>query len=101
MAKLSKINKNNQRIELVKKYNARRIELKKIILDPKTSFEDKEKAHKQLQNLPKDSNPIRVRSRCALTGRPRAVYKKFGLCRIKFRELANLGLIPGVTKASW
>ena len=68
---------------------------------PKTSFEEKKLAFMKLEKMPKDSNPIRVRNRCNLTGRPRGYYRKFGLSRIAFREMANKGIVPGVTKASW
>jgi len=101
MAKTSKIAKNEQRQKLVKKYYARRTELKAVIQNPETSYEDRLDAYAKLRKLPRDSNPVRVTSRCRLTGRPRAVYRKFGLSRITFREMASEGLIPGVTKASW
>jgi small subunit ribosomal protein S14 len=101
MAKTSSIVKNNKRMKLVKKYYARRIELKTIIHNPKTSYEDRMAAFDKLRKLPRNANPIRVQSRCRVTGRPRAVYKKFGLSRITLREMASNGLIPGMTKASW
>ncbi len=101
MAKKSSIAKNEKRIKLANKYYAKRMELKKIILDPKTSFEDQEAAFTKLRKLPRDANPTRIMNRCRVTGRPRAVYRKFGLSRITLREMASEGLIPGMTKASW
>ncbi len=101
MAKTSSIVKNEKRKKLVNKYYAKRMELKAIVLDPKTSPEDQQAAYTKLRKLPRNANPIRVRSRCRVTGRPRAVYKKFGISRICLREMASEGLIPGMTKASW
>ena len=101
MAKTSSVVKNNKRAKMADKYFAKRIELKKIILNPKTSYEDRMAAFDKLRKLPRNANPIRVQSRCRVTGRTRAVYKKFGLSRICLREMASQGLIPGMTKASW
>jgi small subunit ribosomal protein S14 len=101
MAKKSKVVKNNQRKELVERYSDRRAKLLSIIKDPKTSYVDKRIAYQKIEKMPRDANPIRVRNRCNLTGRPRGVYRRFGLSRISLREMANNGLIPGVTKASW
>tara|TARA_Y100001970_G_C14019328_1_gene742656 strand:+ start:109 stop:414 length:306 start_codon:yes stop_codon:yes gene_type:complete len=101
MAKRSKIVKNIQREEIVDRYKERRIELKKIIKSPSTSFDEKIEARKKIEKMPRDSNPNRLRNRCMATGRPRAYYRKFGLSRIAFREMALNGLIPGVRKASW
>jgi len=101
MAKKSKVVKNNQRKELVERYADRRANLISIIKDPKTSYVDKRIAYNKIEKMPRDANPIRVRNRCNLTGRPRGVYRRFGLSRITLREMANNGLIPGVTKASW
>ena len=101
MAKKSKVVKNIKRKELVMKYSQKRKELKAIIKDPKSSFLDKRSAYQKLEKLPRDANPIRVRNRCNLTGRPRGYYRKFGLSRISLREMANNGLIPGIRKASW
>jgi small subunit ribosomal protein S14 len=101
MAKTSSIVKNEKRMKLVKKHFAKRMELKEIIRNPKTSMEDRMAAFDKLRKLPRNANPIRVQSRCRVTGRPRAVYKKFGLSRITLREMASNGLIPGMTKASW
>ena len=101
MAKKSKVVKNIQRQNLVERFASRRAELKAIIKSPKTNYEEKRLAYIKLEEMPKDSNPIRVRNRCNLTGRPRGYYRKFGLSRIAFREMANKGIVPGVTKASW
>ncbi len=101
MATLAAIQKNERRKKLAKKYYAKRQELKKIIVDETASDEARDAAEKKLQKLPRNTSAVRVRNRCALTGRPRGNYQKFQLCRIKFRELASEGLIPGVTKASW
>ncbi|MCO4760385.1 MAG: 30S ribosomal protein S14 [Myxococcales bacterium] len=101
MAKKSMIAKNEQRKALVAKYAEKRAKLKALIQDPKVAFVDKQLAQVALQKLPRDSNPIRVRNRCAVTGRPRGYYRKFGLSRIALRELALRGDLPGVTKASW
>ena len=101
MAKKSKVVKNNQRKELVERYSDRRVKLLSIIKDPKSSYIDKRIAYQKIEKMPRDANPIRVRNRCNLTGRPRGVYRRFGLSRISLREMANNGLIPGVTKASW
>ena len=101
MAKKSKVVKNIQRQNLVKRFASRRAELKTIIKSPKSSFPEKRLAYQKLEKMPRDSNPIRFRNRCNLTGRPRGVYRRFGLSRISLREMANNGLIPGITKASW
>ena len=101
MAKKSKVVKNLQRIELSKRYSKRRTDLLNKIKDENLSYEEKQELRLKLEKLPKNSNKIRIRNRCSLTGRPRGVYRKFGLSRITFREMALQGLIPGVTKASW
>ena len=101
MAKKSKIVKNIQRQELVERYFKRRMKLKKIISDASTSMDEKIEARIKLEKMPRDSNPNRVRNRCNVTGRPRAYYRRFGLSRITFREMALKGLIPGIKKASW
>jgi small subunit ribosomal protein S14 len=101
MAKLSSINKNNRRRALSTKHYKARKELRALSLNPKLSDEDKAAAFLKLQKMPRDGSPNRVVNRCLITGRPRGNLKKFGLCRIKFRELALTGKIPGVTKASW
>ena len=101
MAKKSKIVKNLQRQKLVELYSKRRSELLSVVKDPKTSIEVKRLAYMNIEKLPRDANPIRIRNRCNLTGRPRGYYRKFGLSRIALRELASLGRVPGVKKASW
>ena len=101
MAKKSMIVKNIRRKQIVERYKTRRIELKKILKNPKTSEEEKQITRIKLEKMPRDSNPVRIRNRCVVTGRPRAYYRKFGLSRITFRELASQGMIPGVSKASW
>jgi small subunit ribosomal protein S14 len=101
MAKLSSINKNEKRKKLVKKYAGRYARLKAIADDEKADDTDRLMARLKLAEIPRNGNPTRVRNRCELTGRPRAYYRKFRLCRIQLRDLANKGLIPGVTKSSW
>lgn len=101
MAKKSMIAREDKRIKLVGKFEDKRRMLKKIILDPKASFDDKELALLKLQKLPRDSSPSRLRNRCKLTGRPHGVYRKFGLGRNKLREATMRGDIPGLSKASW
>jgi small subunit ribosomal protein S14 len=101
MAKTSMVNRDLKRTKLVKKYAAKRAELKAILLNPGTTDDEFFSAQKKLQKLPKNSSPVRVRNRCSLSGRPRAYNRKFGVSRIQFRELALAGKIPGVTKSSW
>ena len=101
MAKTALINRDEKRRQLVKKYAAKRAELKAIADDVKRSDEERFDARLKLQALPRDASPVRLRNRCSLTGRPRGVFRKFGLCRNKIREIAMQGEIPGVTKASW
>lgn len=101
MAKKSKVVKNQKRIACAKKYYAKRMELKKIISDPETEPTDRMLAVRKLRSLPLDANPNRIMNRCSVTGRPHAVYRKFGLSRITLREMASEGKIPGMTKASW
>lgn len=101
MAKQSMIARENKRTATVKKYAAKRAELKAIIIDPNASDEDKWSAQIKLQKLPRDASPSRQRRRCQLTGRPHGVYRKFGLCRNKLREAAMRGDVPGLVKASW
>ena len=101
MAKKSSVVKNIRRQKIVDRYANKRKELKAIIKSTKTSFEEKKLAFLKIEKMPKDSNPIRVRNRCNLTGRPRGYYRKFGLSRIALREMAHKGIIPGITKASW
>ena len=101
MARKAMIVKNERRKEIVKRFKAKRLELKKKIVDPNLDPEEKGEAMRQLQMLPKDASPIRVRNRCVLTGRARGNLRAFGLSRIQFRELAHRGMVPGVTKSSW
>jgi small subunit ribosomal protein S14 len=101
MAKLSSINKNERRKKLVKKYAGKYARLKAIADDEKLDESERLIARLKLAEIPRNANPTRVRNRCATTGRPRGYYRKFGLNRIELRNLANKGLIPGVTKSSW
>ncbi len=101
MATTAKVAQNNKRKALVKKYAAKRAELKAIINDSKASDGAKDEARRKLSALPRNSNPTRIRNRCELTGRPRAYYRKFGLSRIALRERGLRGEIPGLTKSSW
>ncbi|MGL4185873.1 MAG: 30S ribosomal protein S14 [Thiotrichaceae bacterium] len=101
MAKKSMIAREVRRSKTVAKYAAKRDELKEIIRNPESSFEAVMDASEKLQKLPRDSSAVRQMTRCNLTGRPHAVYRKFGLCRNKLREAAMRGDVPGLTKASW
>ena len=101
MAKVSAVNKNNKRIKMVKKYEAKRKKLKKIIMDKKISLEDRFKAQQKLSNLPRNSAKNRVRNRCQITGRPHGVYRKLKISRIALRKLGLEGKIPGMVKSSW
>ena len=101
MAKKSMIARENKRIKMVEKFSKKRLELKSIINDISKSDEEKDIAMKKLQKLPRDASPVRLQRRCQITGRPHAVYRKFGLSRNKLRELAMKGDVPGLVKASW
>ena len=101
MAKASSIQKNNLRYKLIKKYDSKRKELKTRIKDKKLSLEERIAYQNKLNDLPRNSSSIRHRNRCELTGRSRGVYRKFGLSRIKIRELSMSGDLPGVVKSSW
>lgn len=101
MAKKSVIAREARRAAAVAKYAAKRSALKAIISNPESSYEAVMEAVEKLQKLPRDSSPVRQMTRCRLTGRPHAVYRKFGLCRNKLREAAMRGDVPGLTKASW
>jgi small subunit ribosomal protein S14 len=101
MAKTAVVNRDKKRRKTVKKYAAKRKELMEIIENQRFSQDDRYAARLKLQQLPRDASPVRLRNRCALTGRPRGVYKKFGLGRSKLRDIAMRGEIPGVIKASW
>ena len=101
MAKLALVLRDQKRRKTVAKFKAKRTALIEIIQDSRASDEAREEARAKLQKLPRDASPVRLRNRCALTGRPRGVYSKFGLGRNKLRDLALKGEIPGVIKASW
>ena len=101
MAKTNMVEREKRRARIVKKYAARRAQLKELIRSPKTSPEARATAQARLQSLPRDASPSRQRNRCAITGRSRGVYRKFGLSRVKIREVAMRGEIPGLAKASW
>ncbi|OGA10373.1 MAG: 30S ribosomal protein S14 [Betaproteobacteria bacterium RIFCSPHIGHO2_12_FULL_69_13] len=101
MAKLALKLRDQKRRKTVEKFKARRAALLETMRDPRASDEQKEAARDKLQKLPRDASPVRLRNRCGLTGRPRGVYRKFGLARGKLRELAMRGEVPGVIKASW
>jgi len=101
MAKKSSIEKNNRRTRMAKQYAAKRAELKAMAVDNKLSPEERFGARLKLAKLPRNSSPTRIRNRCEITGRPRAVYRKFKLSRLALRQLASLGALPGVVKSSW
>ncbi len=101
MAKLALINRELKRRKTVEKFKAKRASLLEILNNVKTSDEDRDAARAQFQALPRNASPARLRNRCSITGRPRGVYRKFGLGRNKLRELALRGEVPGVIKASW
>ena len=101
MAKQSSIQKNNKRKLMVKKFRSKRLSLKKKMNDKNLSMEERFKLQSKINDLPRDGSRVRVRNRCELTGRTRGVYRKFGLSRIKIRELSMAGLLPGVVKSSW
>jgi small subunit ribosomal protein S14 len=101
MAKLSVKLREQKRRRTVAKFKVRRQALLDVLRDPRTQDEDREAAREKLQKLPRDASPTRLRNRCAITGRPRGVYRKFGLGRNKLRDLAMRGEVPGVIKASW
>jgi small subunit ribosomal protein S14 len=101
MAKKSMIAREVKRTKQMKTYAAKRAELNNIVTDPESSADDQFKAMMDLQKLPRDSSRSRGRNRCVITGRPRGVYRKFGLCRNKLREIIMRGEAPGVVKSSW
>ena len=101
MAKKSMIARENKRARTVAKFAGKRAELKAILKDPNTSDDDKWEAQVKLQKLPRNASPVRQQRRCQVTGRPHAVYRKFGLCRNKLREAAMRGDVPGLVKSSW
>ncbi len=101
MAKVSKVNRNKLREELVKRERTKRRALKDVLMDRTLPVEDRFNASLKLAQLPRNGAAVRVRLRCELTGRPRGNYRKFKLCRIALRDLASQGHIPGMVKASW
>lgn len=101
MAKMALINREQKRRDTVKRFAAKRTELIATISNMKLSEEERAAARLKLQALPRDASPVRLRNRCALTGRPRGTFRKFGLGRSKVREFAMRGEIPGIVKASW
>ena len=101
MAKKSMINREKKRERLVRKFAARRAELKKTAKDPSKTPEERLEAQQKLAKLPRNSSPVRLTTRCVVSGRPRAVYRKLGISRIALRELALAGKLPGIHKASW
>ena len=101
MAKLALINRNEKRRKMVEKYATRRAELEAVFNDLSRPEEERFEARLKFQALPRNSSPVRLRNRCKLTGRPRGVYRKFGLGRSKLRDFVMRGEVPGMTKASW
>lgn len=101
MAKTSMIEREKRREALAKRYAAKRAQLKETIRSPKSTDDEREEAMRKLRALPRDASPSRQRKRCAITGRPRGVYRKFGLGRTKLREATMRGDVPGLRKASW
>ena len=101
MAKLALINRNEKRRETVKKYSAKRVALLAVVNDASRTDEERFEARLKFQALPRNSSPVRLRNLCKLTGRPRGVYRKFGLGRSKLRDFVMRGEVPGMTKASW
>ncbi len=101
MAKKSKIARNQQRQEVVDRYAAKRLELKKALIDPQSTDAEREAARLGLQKLPRDASPVRLRNRDVIDGRPRGHLSKFGISRVRFRDMAHRGELPGVTKSSW
>ena len=101
MAKTSSINRNEKRRALSKRFDAKRIRLKAIVMKKDTPMEERFAATLKLAQMPRNSAKVRIRNRCELTGRPRSVYRKVKLSRIALREMANQGLIPGMVKSSW
>jgi small subunit ribosomal protein S14 len=101
VAKKSKIAKNDQRAVIVERWAAKRLELKKALVDPNGTDESREEARVGLQKLPRNASPVRLRNRDAVDGRPRGNLSKFGISRVRFREMAHRGELPGITKSSW
>ena len=101
MAKLSSIQKNSNRLKLIKKFKSKRNSLKTKVMQKDLTMDERLNIQNKLNDLPRNSSSIRYRNRCKLTGRTRGVYRKFGLSRIKIRELSMSGDLPGVVKSSW
>ena len=101
MAKKSKIARNNQRAVVVERYRVKRLELKKALVSPASTDEQREEARLGLQKLPRNASPVRLRNRDAVDGRPRGNLAKFGISRVRFRDMAHRGELPGITKSSW
>ena len=101
MAKKSKIAKNEQRKVIVERYAEKRAQLKKTLVDENATDEEREAARVGLQKLPRDASPVRVRGRDSIDGRPRGTFQTFGISRIRFRDMAHKGELPGITKSSW
>ena len=101
MAKMSSVEKNKKRMKLVKKFEAKRKKLKKIVMDKKINLNERFEAALKLSKLPKNSAKNRIRNRCEITGRPHGYYRKLKMSRIALRDLASMGKIPGMTKSSW
>jgi len=101
MAKKSKIARNDQRAIVVERYRVKRLELKKQLVDPNATDEAREEARLGLQKLPRNASPVRLRNRDAVDGRPRGNLSKFGISRVRFRDMAHRGELPGITKSSW
>ena len=101
MAKKSKIARNEQRKVVVARYADKRVELKKALVDPASTPEQREAARVGLQKLPRNASPVRVRNRDAIDGRPRGHLSEYGISRVRFREMAHRGELPGITKSSW
>lgn len=101
MAKKSKIARNEQRRVIVERYNERRLELKKALINPNSTDEEREAARLGLQKLPRNASPTRLRNRDQIDGRPRGTFQKFGISRVRFRAMAHKGELPGITKSSW
>jgi len=101
MAKKSMIAREKKRTQMAGRFAEKRAALKAVINNPESSFDERFDAVQQMAKLPRDSSPVRGQTRCAITGRPHAVYKRFGLCRNKLRELAMKGELPGLTLSSW
>jgi small subunit ribosomal protein S14 len=101
MAKKSKVAKNEQRKVIVARYATQRLELKKALVDPASTDEQREAARVGLQKLPRDASPVRLRGRDSIDGRPRGYLSQFGVSRVRFRDMAHRGELPGITKSSW